>query len=49
MPQNFSLAIKWHYCFREAKVDGIPNRNREIFSQKGRILLVWEAHHDQQY
>ena len=38
LPQNFSLAIKWHFCFREAKVDGIPNWNREIFSQKGRIL-----------
>ena len=38
LPQNFSLAIKWHFCFREAKVDGIPNWNREIFCQKGRIL-----------
>ena len=38
LPQNFSLAVKWHFCVRETKVDGIPNWNREIFSQKGRIF-----------
>ena len=38
LPQNFSLDIKWPFCVREAKVDGIPNWNIEIFSQKGRIL-----------